>query len=69
MLHNTIPAGRPVRRYLFLSGKTMLFIKRHAAKFLFAVAALMLLGGLTAGEHNRFFTYAIVICLDCIGIG
>jgi hypothetical protein len=69
MLHNTIPSGMPVRSYLIFSGKTMRFIKRHATKIFFAAAVLMLLGGLIAGEHNRFFTYAIVICLDCIGIG
>jgi hypothetical protein len=47
----------------------MTFLKRHLPKFFLAAAVLMLIGGLLAGEHNMFFTYAIVICLSCIGIG
>ena len=45
------------------------FLKRHLPKIFLAAAALMLFSGLYAGEHNMFFTYAIVICLNCIGIG
>lgn len=47
----------------------MPFLKRNASKLFLAAAVLALLGGLVAGEHNMFFTYAIVICLNCIGIG
>jgi len=47
----------------------MRFLKRHVSKLFLAAAVLSLLGGLLAGEHNMFFTYAIVICLNCIGIG
>jgi len=47
----------------------MRFLKRHAPQVFLAAAALMLFGGLYLGEHNMFFTYAIVICLNCIGIG
>ena len=47
----------------------MNFFKRHLPKFFLVAAACMLIGGLYAGEHNMFFTYAIVICLSCIGIG
>lgn len=48
---------------------SMRFLKRHASKVLLAAAGLMLAGGLFAGEPNMFFTYAIVVCLNCIGIG
>jgi len=47
----------------------MTFLKRHLPKFFLAAAVLLLIGGLLFGEHNMFFTYAIVICLSCIGIG
>ena len=47
----------------------MVFFKRHLPTIFLAAAALMLFGGLFVGEHNMFFTYAIVICLNCIGIG
>jgi len=48
---------------------SMNFFKRHLPKFFLAASVLLLVGGLLAGEHNMFFTYAIVICLSCIGIG
>ena len=47
----------------------MSFLKRHLPKFFLAASVLLLIGGLYAGEQNMFFTYAIVICLSCIGIG
>jgi hypothetical protein len=53
----------------FSAENDMVFFKRHLPKIFLAAAALMLFGGLYAGEHNMFFTYAIVICLNCIGIG
>jgi hypothetical protein len=45
------------------------FFKRHLPKLFLAAAVVLLIGGLYAGEHDMFFTYAIVICLSCIGIG
>ena len=47
----------------------MNFFKRHLPKFFLVASVLLLISGLLAGEHNMFFTYAIVICLSCIGIG
>lgn len=47
----------------------MRFLKRYASQVLLVASALMLFGGMYLGEHSMFFTYAIVICLNCIGIG
>jgi len=66
--NNPLQAARD--RYCYrVRVDNMRFLKRHASKMLLAAAVLMLAGGLAAGEHNMFFTYAIVICLNCIGIG
>lgn len=65
--HKPLQAARTLRA--FPRTKTMTFLKRHLPKFFLAASVLLLIGGLLAGEQNMFFTYAIVICLSCIGIG
>ena len=66
---NTSPLQATRTDKAFSRKKDMVFLKRHLPKIFLAAAALMLFGGLYYGEHNMFFTYAIVICLNCIGIG
>ena len=65
--HKPLQAARTFRA--FPRTNTMTFFKRHLPKFFLAASVMMLIGGLLAGEQNMFFTYAIVICLSCIGIG
>jgi hypothetical protein len=68
-LKNTSPLQGTRTDKAFPRKNDMVLFKRHLPKIFLAAAALMLFGGLLAGEHNMFFTYAIVICLNCIGIG
>jgi len=68
-LQNTSPLQAARTDMAFPRKNIMTFFKRHLPKFFLTGAVLLLVGGLLVGEHNMFFTYAIVICLSCIGIG
>ena len=34
-----------------------------------AAAVTMLVSGIMIGEHNMMFSYGVIICLSCMGIG
>jgi len=68
-LQNTSPLQTERTGTAFPRKNIMTFFKRHLPKFFLAISVVLLIGGMLAGEHNMFFTYAIVICLSCIGIG
>lgn len=47
----------------------MRFITKHLYKILLITALFFLIAGIIMGEHDTLFSYAIVICLNCMGIG
>ncbi len=47
----------------------MQFTKKHLAAIIAAVSVALFIVGITMGHHNMIMSYAIVVCLSCIGIG
>jgi len=45
------------------------FVLRHLPKLFIGAAVCMLIAGICMGEHNMILSYAIVVCLSCMGIG
>jgi hypothetical protein len=44
-------------------------MKRYAPAFAALASALLLAAGILAGQHSMILSYAVVVCLSCIGIG
>ncbi|MCX8044486.1 MAG: hypothetical protein N3B18_10215 [Desulfobacterota bacterium] len=43
---------------------------QHYAPWYIAVGAIMAIAaGIAIDEHHMIFSYAIVVCLNCIGLG
>ncbi|MFC1590986.1 hypothetical protein ACFL43_00525 [Thermodesulfobacteriota bacterium] len=47
----------------------MNFIMRHISEIIIIVALFCIVMGVVLGEHMTLLTYAVVVCLSCIGIG
>lgn len=48
---------------------TVFFIRKHLPAISAAICAALLLTGILMGHHTMIMSYAIVVCLSCIGIG
>jgi hypothetical protein len=44
-------------------------MKKHLPAIIAALSAALFIAGITMGHHNMIMSYAIVVCLSCIGIG
>lgn len=47
----------------------MKFFKKHCALILFVASILCMAAGFMLQEHKMMFSYAVVVCLSCMGIG
>jgi len=47
----------------------MQFAKKHLPAFIAALSAALFIIGISMGHHSMIMSYAIVVCLSCIGIG
>jgi hypothetical protein len=44
-------------------------MKTYAPVLTAFVSAALLIAGILAGQHSMILSYAVVVCLSCIGIG
>lgn len=47
----------------------MQFTKKHLPAIIAALSAALCIVGIAMGHHTMIMSYAIVVCLSCIGIG
>jgi len=49
---------------------TKIFLKYHIVQlFLILIGIVLLVLGITQGEAREIFKKAIIVCMECIGIG
>ena len=44
-------------------------MRRFLPLAVLAAAIVMLVSGVVIGEHTMMFSYGVIICLSCMGIG
>jgi hypothetical protein len=49
--------------------KFMRFIEKYLTAICAALSVAFFIIGIAQGHHNMIMSYAIVVCLSCIGIG
>ncbi len=51
------------------TGKHLFFMKKYLPAITAAASAALLIAGIVLGNHTTVLSYAIIVCLSCIGIG